>query len=123
MRLSRAAQKELKDNSRLLRIWRAWHHEQLEHARAGAHGAIVGEVMEFLQHQMTPRSAPQLLELLHRHDWRSVDADTRLVILHEINNASARLRERNGLAPFSDSLLPGQRPTLFELARSTLLMD
>jgi hypothetical protein len=119
MRRNRAAEKKLDDDTRLLRIWRQWRREQLDEALAGPHGHIVKAVTDFLQHRMSLKSAPELLALLRRQDWRLVDADTRLTVLHEINIASARLRERNGLSPFSDSL-PGEQPTLFELARVLL---
>jgi hypothetical protein len=119
MKPSRAAQKEIQNDSRLLRAWKRWHAEQLAIALQGPHGAIVAEIVDFLSHKMTPKSAPQLLKILQGHDWRLVDADVRLVILHEINNASARLREHLKLPPFDDSL-PGEQPTLFELVRALL---
>ncbi len=110
--------KELADQSKLLRLWRRWHRGQLELARAGPHGVIVERVVGFLKH-MELRSAPALLVLLRDYDWRYVDADTRFTLLHEIDRSIGALRERSGL-PVIDDALPHERVTGF-LAIRTLL--
>jgi hypothetical protein len=43
-----------------------------------------------------------------------------LIVLHEINAAITRLRERNGLTPIDDAL-PGERPNVFILVKEALL--
>jgi hypothetical protein len=117
--LPRAARKELHDNARLLRAWRQWHREKLKQTLAGPGGDVVKTIIDFLDSRLTLQSAPALLKLVREQDWDAVDIDARLELLHQINCASARLRERHKLAPFSDSL-PGQRPTLFEVVRVLL---
>jgi hypothetical protein len=62
-RRSRALEKELRDNSTLLRQWKRWHRQQLHEALHGKHGAIVGELVGFLK-SMTLKSAPALIALL-----------------------------------------------------------
>jgi hypothetical protein len=111
-------EKELRDNAHLLRAWRRWHHEQLGEVLAGPHGTAVAQVMAFLKH-MQPQSAPALIALLRDFDWSEMDADVRLVVLHEINEAITRLRERAGLAPIDDAL-PGERMTAFLLIKEHL---
>jgi hypothetical protein len=97
--------KALADNSYLLRAWRRWHREQLDQALAGPHGPIVTHVMTFLE-TMTPASANALLELMRGHTWADVDANTKFVVLHEINDAITRMREKHGLAPIDDPIAP-----------------
>jgi hypothetical protein len=81
----------------------------LEEALGGVHGAIVDRLMAQLKDL---RSARDLLAFIEAQDWSAIDADTRLVALHEINTAITKFRERNGLAPIDDAL-PGERPNAF----------
>jgi hypothetical protein len=111
-------EKELHDNARLLRAWRQWHREQLEAALGGPHGVAIAKVIDFLK-RMDPHSAPALIALLHAHDWDQVAHDVRYVLLHEINSAIARFRERSGLPPIDDPL-PGQRANAFLLVKDHL---
>jgi hypothetical protein len=60
-----------------------------------------------------------LLDFIGRSDWSAVSFDTRLVVLHEINDCITRMRERHGLAPFDDPL-PGQPDNVFRIVRSIL---
>jgi len=61
-------------------------------------------------------SARQLVAFTAAQDWNAIDADTRLVALHEINAAITALRERAGLPPFSDPL-PDEKSTAFLILR------
>ena len=47
-RLPRDQEKELADQARLVREWKAWHAEQLADALAGAHRATIAELMMLL---------------------------------------------------------------------------
>src|SRR5262245_65609165 len=96
--------KELRDNARLLRWWKAWHREQLEQALDGMHGDIMRGLMAQLKDL---RSARELVEFISARDWSRVDANTRIVALHEINRAITKLRERMELTTIDDAL-PGQ---------------
>jgi hypothetical protein len=96
-----AKEKELEDNSRLLRLWHRHHREQLAEALAGVHGAVVERVMAQLEDLRTAR---ELVAALEAEDWSAVDDDTRFTVLHEIDCAISKLRERRGLPAFDDPL-------------------
>ena len=67
----RDQQKELADQARLMRAWKAWHAEQLDEALAGLHGAMVAELMTLLdRHELN--SAAALLACVQRMDWSTV---------------------------------------------------
>jgi hypothetical protein len=118
MKRNAAKDKELADNAYLLRAWKRWHRDQLEEALAGPHGAAVAQVMKFLGN-MQPQSAPALIALLREHDWQQIDADVRFVVLHEINTAITKFRERSGLLPIDDAL-PPHANTVFLIIRELL---
>jgi hypothetical protein len=109
---------KLADDARLLRAWRKWHREQLEQVLAGPHAVIAVQVVEFLK-KMSPASASALLELMRSQCWASVDADTRFVLLHEINDAITRMRERNAMPPIDDPL-PHARMSVFQTIKHIL---
>jgi hypothetical protein len=117
-RLPHDQEKELADQARLTRAWKTWHAEQLDEALVGPHGALVSELMTLLD-RLEPSSAAALLNFIRRSDWRSVSYDTRLTVLHHINDRITRMRERHGLPPFDDPL-PGQPDNVFRIVRSIL---
>lgn len=90
-RLPRDQEKELADQARLLKAWRAWHAEQLANAIAGTHGTIIAELMTLLD-RLELNSAAALLDFMRRSDWSSVSYDTRLTVLHHINDRITRRR-------------------------------
>jgi hypothetical protein len=105
---SKKTQKKLADDSKLLRAWKRWHRDQLDAVLAGPHAVIATQVMTFLEKmEMTPASANALLALMRGHCWQNVDANTRFVLLHEINTAITKLREKHGMPPIDDPL-PGK---------------
>jgi hypothetical protein len=110
--------KALADNAHLLRAWRKWHRERLDEVLAGPHAVIATQVVEFLK-TMTPASANALLALMRSHSWADVDADTRFELLHLINSAITRMREKNNM-PAIDDPLPDQRVNAFLLIKETL---
>jgi hypothetical protein len=112
----RDEQKQLAENSYLLRAWKRWHREQLEEALIGVHGDVLVQLMIQLKNL---REARGLLNFIEAQNWASIDAETRLVALHEISIAITRLRERNGLAPIDDPL-SGQPESLFRRIKQTL---
>jgi hypothetical protein len=109
-------QQKLADDARLLRAWRKWHREELETALAGPHGAMIERLM-FILNNLARKSAPLLIAYIRGIDWTTIDYPTRLVVLHEINVAITRLRERGGLSPFDDGM-PGDRPNVFQTIRT-----
>ena len=120
MKRKTAKEQALADDAHLLRAWKRWHAEQLEETLNGPHGAAVAQVMAFLK-GMEPQSAPALIRLLREFDWSQMDADVRFTVLHQVNQAITRLRERTGLAPIDDSLpWSDEPPTAFLLIKETL---
>jgi len=99
-----------------MRAWQAWHAEQLREALAG----IYADVMRRLMTQLADlRSARELVAFIEAQNWSAVDANTRLVALHEINAAISRLRERAGQDPIDDAL-PGEPLRAFQLIREII---
>jgi hypothetical protein len=117
-RRRRQQDQEHADDARLLRAWRKWHAEQLEEALAGAHGAMVADLMALLD-KLELDSAAVLLALVERTDWTAVNYEVRLELLHQINDAVCRMRERHGLSPFDDGV-PGDRSNLFQRIRGAV---
>ena len=97
------AEKELRDNARLLRWWKAWHREQREAVLAGPHGAVLAELFRMVKNLQHVQPA-QLIGLARSIDWAAIDADTKLVTLHELNAAITRFREKRGLEPIDDTV-------------------
>jgi hypothetical protein len=117
---SRALSKDekLAETGKLTRAYKQWQREQLAEALAGAHGAVVAELMALLD-RLELDSAAVLLNAVRRTDWTAVSYDTRLTVLHQINETIARVRERNGM-PAIDDPLPGERDSLFRRIKHTL---
>jgi hypothetical protein len=103
MKRRRTAQEQKSvDDQRLLRAWKNWHAEQLKEALAGVHRDVLGRVMAQLKDL---RSARELVDALLAEDWSVVSADVRLIVLHEINCAITKLRERaNPVEPIDDAI-------------------
>jgi hypothetical protein len=110
-RLPHNEQKEAEDQNRMFRRWRAWHDEQLELALAGAHGALIAELMTVLD-RLELTSSTALLELMSRPGWGALSIDARFEVLHIINDRIAKMRERHGLAGIDDPM-PGQPDNVF----------
>jgi hypothetical protein len=120
MRRNSERDKKLADDARLLRAWRNWHAEELAEALAGPHRVIATQVVTFLKMMtMTPAAVDALLTLMRSHTWADVDADTRFILLHEINTAITRMREKNGMVVISDPL-PHQRLSVFLTIKSLM---
>ena len=116
-RLSDKQKKRLAANAKLMRWWRNWHAEQLQEALAGVHRDVLQRVMAQLKDL---RSARELVNAMAAEDWSVVDADTRLIVLHEINVAIAALREKQGL-PFVDDPLPGSPASAFQIIKAMFM--
>jgi hypothetical protein len=107
-------EQKLIDDARLLRAWKTWHREQLEEALAGVHHAVLERVMAQLENL---KSARELVNAMALEDWSVVDADTRLIVLHEVNNAICELRKKLGQEPISDPL-PGQPDNAYRIIKN-----
>jgi hypothetical protein len=115
-RLNDKERKKLADDARLLRQWKAWHREQLEEALAGVHRDVMARLMAQLNDL---HSARELVAFIAAQDWSAVDADTRLIALHQINTAIMQLRERSDQAPIDDALWH-EPPRAFQLIREII---
>jgi hypothetical protein len=110
MKLTAREKKALAERDYLLRHWRRWHRELVADALAGPHADLVKQVLEILS-RMT-LSSPERLEFVQAQGWATVDADTRALLLHQIDCRITALRERAGLSPFDDAL-PHQKTNGF----------
>ena len=95
--------KKLADNERLLRWWKKFHREERDLALAGPHGAVLAELFRMFKNLQHVRPA-QLLGFARSIDWAAIDADTKLVTLHELNAAITRLREKHNMEPIDDTV-------------------
>jgi len=114
-RKSNKEQKKLADDARFLRAWRKWHAEKLEETLAGPHRHIIEPLVTLLKHLDLHSSKP-LLDFIRAQDWYVIDAQTKLVVLHEINEAICRLRTRANKQPIDDALW-GEPATAFQVIR------
>ena len=114
MRRKSAKNKELENDARLLGAWRKSHADQLEEALAGVHRDVMQRLMEQLKQL---RSARGLVDAISAEHWSVIDADARLVALHEINTAITKLREKSGLPPIDDPL-PGEADNAYRIIKA-----
>jgi len=108
-------EQKLADDARLVRAWHRWHREQLEEALAGMHADVMGRLMAELKDL---HSACKLVDFINSQDWGAVDANTRLIALHEINAAITRLRERMSPKEPISAPLPGEPPNTFRMIQN-----
>jgi hypothetical protein len=96
-------EKKLADDARLMRAWCAFHREEREAALAGPYAVTLAELFRMFANLVHVQPA-QLVGFIGAIDWAAIDYQTRLVVLHEINNAITVYREKRGLEPISDPL-------------------
>jgi hypothetical protein len=114
-----AEQKQLEENSYLLRQWKRWHREQLEEALAGPHGIMLGELFRMFENLKHIQPA-QLIGFARSINWSVIDYDTKLVVLHELNTAIGSFRQKHGLPEIDDGL-PNEPDTPFRTIRAIVL--
>jgi hypothetical protein len=114
-----AADKKLADGQKLLRWWKAWHREQRDAVLAGPHGPVLAELLRAIANLQHIQPA-QLVGLARAVDWVAIPYDMRLVVLHELNVAIMKYREKRGAEPINDNL-PGQSDTPFRTIKAILL--
>ena len=96
-------EQKLIDDTRLLRAWKKFHAEEKTAVLAGPHGAVLGELLRMLMNLQHVQPA-QLIGLARSIDWAVIDYDTKLTVLHEINSAITKFREKRGLEPIDDTV-------------------
>src|SRR5262249_6192321 len=108
----RAARRE-QEREQLTVARQQYERGRLVEALAGKQGERLKRLLQFLE-TMTLRSAAELIG--RAREFQAVDADLRFQVLHLIDDAIVRLRERHKLLPFDDPL-PGQPPNAFLIIR------
>jgi hypothetical protein len=110
--------KKLADDARLLRAWKKFHREEREAVLAGPHAAVLSELFRMFQNLQHIQPS-QLIGFTRSVDWALVDCNTRLVVLHELNNAITAFRTKQGLEPIDDGL-PDEPDTPFRTIKAIL---
>jgi hypothetical protein len=116
-----SAEKKLAEDARLSRAWRNWHRDQLEEVLAGPYREVATQLVVILR-ELSLRSAPVLLEFIRSQNWKALDYNTRLVLLHEVNTAIIKLREHNDMSPFDDGM-PDGRLNVFQTIRAIVVNE
>ncbi len=116
-----ASDKQLFENSILLRNYRRAIKVRRDDLLAGPHGREVGAFVQLLD-TLSTSSAPALVQYVMKARWLiEADYNTRLDVLSLVGTAIARFRVRNGLPPFDDSIpFMGEAPTAFQQIRKLL---
>jgi hypothetical protein len=109
-------EKEIREQTQLLRAWLQWHRDDCKAALSGPHAHMVERLL-FILKELQPSSQPLLLGYIRGIDWTAIDEATRRTLLHEISDAIIRLRTRSGLEPFDDGP-PGDRLPVFLTIKS-----
>jgi len=113
-----APEKKLADDARLMRAWRAFHREEREAALAGPYAVTLAELFRMFANLVHVQPA-QLVGFIGAIDWAAIDYQTRLTVLHELNTAITKFREKRGLEPIDDPL-PRQPDSPFRIIKATL---
>ena len=116
--LSDKQQKKLADDARLLRAWKKFHREEREAVLAGPHATTLGTLFQMFANIECVRPA-QLVGFIGAIHWSAIDYQTRLTVLHELNTAITKVREKRGLEPIDDPL-PRQPDSPFRIIKAIL---
>ena len=111
-------EKKLADDARLMRAWCAFHREEREAALAGPYAVTLAELFRMFANLVHVQPA-QLIGFIGAIDWAAIDFQTRLTVLHELNTAITKFREKRGLEPIDDPL-PRQPDSPFRIIKATL---
>jgi|SRR4051794_13116149 hypothetical protein len=114
-----AQQQKLADDARLMRAWRKWHREEREQVLSGPHASVLGDLFRMFANLKYVQPA-QLIGFVRSVDWTTIDYDTKLVVIHELNTAITALRVKHGLPEIDDGL-PDEPGTPFRTIRAIVL--
>jgi hypothetical protein len=117
-RTAAQAEKEIRDSARLLRAWKKFHRDEREAVLAGPYAVTLAELFRMFANLKHVAPA-QLVGFIGAIDWSAIDYQTRLTVLHELNTAITRYREKCGREPIDDSL-PGQPESPFRAIKAIL---
>jgi hypothetical protein len=111
-------ERERAGDAKMFRAWKKFHREEREAVLAGPYAATLGELFRMFANIECVKPA-QLIGFIGAIDWGSIDFETRLTVLHEVNAAITRWREKRGLDPIDDPL-PGAASNAFQAIRKIL---
>src|SRR5262249_14705322 len=120
-RTAAQAEKEIRDSARLLRAWKKFHREERDAVLAGPYAVTLAELFRMFANLKHVQPA-QLIGFIGAIDWSAIDYQTRLTVLHEVNSAITKFREKRGLEPIDDPL-PGAAPNAFQAIRKILTTE
>jgi len=112
-----AQEQESINKRRQFRMYRRWKRGQIKEFKE-RNPQIFAE-LRFVLRRLTLDNAEFLLQFSRFHSNQIRSHTDRAIALGIMGTAIARLRIRNGLPPFDDSL-PSEEPTVFELIRDEL---
>ena len=114
-----AQEKKQHENSKQFRIWRRYKRAEYRKQLEGPHGEQWRALARALR-KLSIDNSELLITHIREAGWLDhLDRNERYVALSIVADAIAKLRVRNGYAPFDDSL-PGEEPTAFEIIREML---
>ena len=108
--------KKLAVDARLLRWWKAWHRKQRDEALAKY--PDLAELFRMFKNLEHLRPA-QLIGFAQSIDWAAIDYNTKLTVVHKINNAITAFRVKRGLEPIDDNLSGPDTP--FRMIKTIVL--
>jgi len=111
-------QKKLADDARLLRWWRQFHRDEKNAVLTGPHARTLIELFRMFASLQCVKPA-QLIGFVGTINWSKIDSQTRLTVLHELNAAITKYREKRGLPPIDDPL-PGAAPSAYQVVYKTI---
>ena len=117
-KIKRDEDRERAEEAYLLRNWHGFHRAERKAVLAGPHGPMFERLL-FMLRSLELKSATVLLAFVGGVDWATIPGETRLIVLHEINDSITKLRLKHGLAPFDDGW-PGERDSAFCTIRQLL---
>ena len=114
-----AFEREQLDKNTQLKLWRAYHREEINAVINGPYRDNWRELAKTVR-DMTFENPGAIVGYVQHAQWlHDADIQTRRVVLAMIARAIMQLREIHGYSPFDDSL-PGEEPTAFEIIRNEL---
>lgn len=116
---SAQAEKDLAEEAQLLKLYRRERKKHLQSLLDGPFGADVRGLMAFMR-TMTLSSAPALVGMVRKSIWvQALPEDHKYILLRLVSHGIAKVREKNGLAPFDDGCW-GEPPRAFEQVKQII---
>lgn len=116
---SAQAERDLADEARLLKLYKRERKKQLQALLDGPFGDDVRRLMAYMR-TMSLDSAPSLVGLVKRAIWvKALSEDHKYILLRLVSHGIAKVREKNGLAPFDDGVF-GEPPKAFETIKQVI---